>query len=112
MGDETTGLEYPEYILPHSDFGDPECCGLLFPVSRGRAADLTCNVGCIVIGKLVPLNFVRLAHNCMIASCVTPHTRPQRYSPSAHRWRMSPGASGTEIHTLASVSGASAIPCR
>ena len=35
--------EYPEYILPHSEFGDPECCGLLFPVERGDLADITCN---------------------------------------------------------------------
>jgi hypothetical protein len=29
--------------LPHSDFGDPDCCGLFFPVDRGDQADLTCN---------------------------------------------------------------------
>jgi hypothetical protein len=33
----------PEYILPHSDFGDPECCGLLLPFVRGDFADITCN---------------------------------------------------------------------
>jgi ribosomal protein S27E len=33
----------PEYILPHSDFGDPECWGLLLPVERGDFADIVCN---------------------------------------------------------------------
>jgi hypothetical protein len=30
--------EYPEYILPHAEFGDPECCGLLFGVESGDDA--------------------------------------------------------------------------
>jgi DNA-directed RNA polymerase subunit RPC12/RpoP len=36
--------EYPAYILPHAEFGDPECCGLFFPeeTTSGDAA-ITCN---------------------------------------------------------------------
>ena len=36
--------DYPAYILPHSEFGDPECCGLFFPeeTEAGDAA-ITCN---------------------------------------------------------------------
>jgi hypothetical protein len=29
--------------LPHSDFGDPECCGCLNGVIRGDQADIVCN---------------------------------------------------------------------
>jgi hypothetical protein len=37
--------EYPKWIAPHSEFGDPECCGLLFPVVVGTGPDghLLCN---------------------------------------------------------------------
>jgi hypothetical protein len=45
--------EYPEWILPHSDFGDDECCGLFFPVERGDQVDITCNE-CGLILKTVP----------------------------------------------------------
>jgi hypothetical protein len=30
-------------FLPHSDFGDPECCGFLLPVRSGDQAELVCN---------------------------------------------------------------------
>jgi hypothetical protein len=33
----------PEHILPHSDFGDTECCGLLLPIEHGDFADIICN---------------------------------------------------------------------
>jgi hypothetical protein len=33
----------PEYILPHSDFGDRERWGLLIPVERGDFADIIWN---------------------------------------------------------------------
>ena len=32
-----------ETTLPHSDFGDPECCGCLNGVIRGDQADIVCN---------------------------------------------------------------------
>jgi hypothetical protein len=35
--------EYPEWIVAHADFADPECCGLLFPVQRGEDSEITCN---------------------------------------------------------------------
>ena len=50
--------EYPEWILPHSDFGDEECCGLFFSVERGDQADITCNE-CEFILKTVPASEVR-----------------------------------------------------
>ena len=30
-------------IIPHSDFGDPNCCGCLFGIVRGDEADIRCN---------------------------------------------------------------------
>ena len=33
----------PECILPHSEFGAPECCGLLLPFECGDFADIICN---------------------------------------------------------------------
>jgi hypothetical protein len=48
--------EYPDYVLPHSDFGDPDCCGLFFPVERGDSADITCNeCACSEIGSVADL---------------------------------------------------------
>jgi hypothetical protein len=41
--------EYPEYIVPHSDHGDSECCGLILPVLRGDIADFVCNECGVVI---------------------------------------------------------------
>ena len=50
--------EYPEYILPHAEFGDPECCGLFLPRERGDLADLTCNE-CGFVLRTVPLADLR-----------------------------------------------------
>ena len=30
-------------IRPHSDFGDPSCCGCLKAIIRGSRAEITCN---------------------------------------------------------------------
>ena len=77
MGDETTDPEHPEYLLPHSDFGDPECCGLLFPVLRGDQADLTCNE-CGTVVRVVRAEDLRRTQDEMqlsldIASEQCPH---------------------------------------
>ena len=39
--------------LPHSEFGDPKCCGCLTGVVRGREAEFVCNE-CGVIVRTVP----------------------------------------------------------
>src|ERR1035438_5793132 len=39
--------------LPHSDFGDPECCGCLNGVIRGDQADIVCNE-CGTVLRTVP----------------------------------------------------------
>ena len=36
-------------MLPHADFGYPECCGLLFGIERDGEADIVCNECGIVI---------------------------------------------------------------
>jgi hypothetical protein len=36
-------VKTPEHILPHSDFGDAQCCGLLLPSERQDFADIICN---------------------------------------------------------------------
>ena len=45
--------EYP-ILVPHSDYGDPECCGIIMAVEREDGqADLTCN-DCGVVIRTVP----------------------------------------------------------
>jgi hypothetical protein len=69
--------EYPEWILPHSEFGDPECPGLFFPVVNGEQAEITCN-DCGLILKSVPAADVRRTLDEMqltlaVASEICPH---------------------------------------
>ncbi len=45
--------EILEAIIPHSDFGDPECCGCLYGLIRGRMGFVKCNE-CGVTLKTVP----------------------------------------------------------
>ena len=44
-------------IVPHSDHGDEECCGCLYPVERGDLADLVCNE-CGALIQTVPIGEV------------------------------------------------------
>ena len=49
-----SGFEgYIETTLPHSDFGDPDCCGCLNGVIRGDQADIVCNE-CGTVLRTVP----------------------------------------------------------
>jgi hypothetical protein len=41
-------------IIPHSDFGDVDCCGCLFGIGRGDQADIVCNE-CNAIVRTVPV---------------------------------------------------------
>jgi hypothetical protein len=36
-------------IIPHSDFGNPECCGCLNAVIDGDQANIVCNECCAVV---------------------------------------------------------------
>jgi hypothetical protein len=40
-------------IIPHSSFGDPDCCGCLNPIVQGDHADIVCNE-CESIVRTVP----------------------------------------------------------
>src|SRR5215203_1954911 len=50
-GDLEDRYRYP--IVAHSDIGDPDCCGCVFPVFRENEADITCNE-CGAIIKTIP----------------------------------------------------------
>jgi hypothetical protein len=55
MEQEAEQREYPEYVLPHAEFGDPECPGLFFPLPRvgSDQIDIMCN-DCGWVIKTVP----------------------------------------------------------
>jgi hypothetical protein len=38
--------------VPHADYGDQECCGIIMPVERGDQADLVCKECGAVIGSV------------------------------------------------------------
>lgn len=64
-------------MLPHSEFGDTECCGLFFGVERDGVADITCNE-CGVVLKTVPSTDLRATFDEMevslgVASEMCPH---------------------------------------
>jgi hypothetical protein len=40
-------------VLPHSSFGDPDCCGCLNGIVRGDEADIVCNE-CDFVVRTVP----------------------------------------------------------
>ena len=66
-----------ETTLPHSDFGDPECCGCLNGVIRGDQADIVCNE-CGTVLRTVPATNVgqtltELEITLEVASEMCPH---------------------------------------
>ena len=72
MDDEVIGT-----TLPHSDFGDPECCGCLIGNVRGDLAEVTCNE-CGVVVKTVPVGELpqtlsKMELELEVADAVCPH---------------------------------------
>lgn len=65
--DDPVPQERPAFIFPHSDHGDPECCGLLMPVARGDQAHITCNE-CGALVSIVPLSHADAALAEMVSS--------------------------------------------
>jgi ribosomal-protein-serine acetyltransferase len=64
-------------IVPHSDFGDPDCCGCLITVERVDQVDIVCN-DCGAVVRTVPspeavqaLLQMAIAHGACSATC--PH---------------------------------------
>ena len=47
--------ETVETLLPHSEFGDPDCCGCFIGVVKGDSATIECNE-CLAIIKTVPVS--------------------------------------------------------
>jgi hypothetical protein len=39
--------------IPHSDFGDPDCCGCLHGIIKGDQAEIICNE-CLLVVRTVP----------------------------------------------------------
>ena len=55
---EGSGIEPTYTTLPHSDFGDPECCGCLYGVIRPDGAAILCNE-CAAVVRYVPKEALR-----------------------------------------------------
>jgi hypothetical protein len=68
---------YRETLLPHSSFGDPDCCGCLYGVRRGDHAEILCNE-CGVIVRTLPLDdlektFTEMELTLDVSSAMCPH---------------------------------------
>src|SRR4051794_3328483 len=53
-----SGLEGAATTIPHSEFGDPLCCGCLYGALNGNHADIACNE-CDAVIHSVPLPALR-----------------------------------------------------
>jgi hypothetical protein len=62
-------------LVPHSDAGDPDCCGCIVPDIRGDVADLVCNECGLVMNQDVAVNDV---NKCLL------ELAPVREATSAH----------------------------
>ena len=73
---ETFVPEYP-ILVGHSDYGDPECCGIVMPVERGKHADLVCNECGAVIATVsaseAEATLLRMALSGGFCSATCPH---------------------------------------
>jgi hypothetical protein len=90
----------PEYIVPHADHGDSECCGLIMPEVRGDEADLKCNE-CGTVLCIVAAVEAEQALAAMISGELTSAIRPEcggtnffRVSP--RYWRIRVGTAAGE----------------
>lgn len=71
--------------VPHSSFGDPDCCGCLNGVIRGGQADIVCSE-CLCIVRTVPAVDLRRIFDEMelslaVASAKCPHCGAVHLSP-------------------------------
>ena len=72
-------------IIPHSDFGDPECCGCLFRVVQGDLAEIVCTE-CLVVVRTIPASDLQRTLDEMelegdVASAVCPHCGATHLAP-------------------------------
>jgi len=75
----------PVPIIPHSDFGDPDCCGCLFGVTKGDLGEIVCNE-CLVVVRTVPASDLQRTLDEMelagdVASAVCPHCGATHLAP-------------------------------
>ena len=64
-------------LVPHADYGDQECCGIIMPVERGDRADLVCNecgaiISSVAVGEAEP-TLLRMAMSNGFCSGTCPH---------------------------------------
>src|SRR5580698_9236438 len=59
-------------LVPHTDYGDQECCGIIMPVESGDQADLVCNECGAVISSVEP-TLLRMAMSGGLCSETCPH---------------------------------------
>lgn len=72
-------------VIPHSDFGDPDCCGCLNGIVRGDEGDIVCNE-CEAIIRRVPATELQRTLDEMeltldIASAQCPHCGATHLAP-------------------------------
>jgi hypothetical protein len=64
-------------LVPHADYGDQECCGIIMPVERGDQADLVCNecgaIICSVAVEEAGPTLLRMAMSGGFCSETCPH---------------------------------------
>jgi hypothetical protein len=108
-----SGFEGPiETTLPHSDFGDPDCCGCLNGVIRGEQADIVCNE-CDTVLRTVPAvsvgqTLTKMEITLEVASEMCPHCGSVILSPgfarmlaSVHPSAVRKGRSASRVVSLA-----------
>jgi len=66
-------------IIPHSDFGSPDCCGCLVGIVVGERASIVCNE-CSAVVRLVPATELQKTLDEMeiglsLATALCPHCR-------------------------------------
>ena len=72
-------------VIPHSSFGDPECCGCLTGIVQGSQADIACNE-CAVVVRTVAASDLQRALDEMeleldLASAKCPHCGTVHLAP-------------------------------
>ena len=87
----------PPPLVPHSSYGDPECCGLFLPEERGDVAGY---------------------HIQQMRRCFSAQSQPQKSTPhcSAWPWRRGcvrkPALWGGKVNVLPGFSAIEAFTCR
>jgi tRNA(Ile2) C34 agmatinyltransferase TiaS len=76
-------------IIPHSDFGNPECCGCLFGAVRGGEADMRCNE-CVALIRTVSASdlertLAEMELNGDVASAICPQCGAVLLAPGFSR---------------------------